>query len=390
MFRANPSGTATVPAAIPRKVKERWRRRLPESELTAPVCVGGRVFVGGSDGTVRALNAADGKSLWQVSSCAGVMRPPAYWNGRVVFGSCDGILYCVDASDGRILGRMQLAPEKRFINIMGQFMSAWPLGGGVVLNDDGIAYTVAGSTAADGAVAAAVDIATGNLRWRQAYTLDRKEPKLSFGVQGNVLLKDNTLYINGGAPVGVVTLDAETGGNPRVIARLEAGMEMFLEPDGKPVCMGPELYCHERARTTIFKRHQGRAYFHMSDRHIALVDGRLFCSHNLHALDCIVDLMNKDPKTGRRITVPRDVMRVPLDDAVLWAGSTADVRGLAVGTDGLVVLHENSVRGISADGRSLWTAPLPASPVRWGVALTAKKCVVTLEDGTVVCLDNDL
>jgi len=388
-FRANSAGTATVPAAVPRKMEELWRKRLTSGELSAPVCVGGRVFVGGTDGMVRALEAADGKTIWQAVSHGAVMYPPAYWNGRVVFGSCDGVLYCVDASSGRELGRTELAPEKRFVNIMDRLMSAWPLGGGVVLDDDGMAYTAAGSTAADGAVAAAVDVATGRLRWRQAYTLDREEPKLSFGVQANILLKNNTLYINGGPPVGIVALDAKTGGNPQVAARLEAGMEMFLEPDDKPMCLGPELYCQERARTTIFKRHQGRVYFQTSGRHIALVDGRLFCSRDPQALDRIVDLMNKDPKTGGRITVPRDVMQVPMDDTILWAGKTSDVRGLAVGTDGLVVLHDNSVEGISADGQSLWIAKLPAPPVRWGVALTGNECVVTLENGTVICLAKD-
>jgi len=337
---------------------------------------------------VRALDAANGETLWQVPSPAAVLYPPAYWNGRVVFGSCDGVLYCVDASDGRVLGRAELAPEKRFVNIMDRLLSAWPLGGGVVVSDDGIAYTAAGSTAADGAVAAAVDVATGRFRWREAYTLDRDEPKLSFGVQGNVLLKDNTLYVNGGAPVGIVALDALTGGSPRVVARLDAGMETFLEPDGKPWSSGPELFSHEQARTTIFKRHQGRAYFQTSGRHVALVDGRLFCSRDPAALDRIVDLMNKDPKTGGKLGggPPWDVMKVPVDDSILWASNTADLRGLAVGADGLVVLHEKSAEGLSADGQSLWTAPLPSPPVRWGVALTANQCVVTLADGLVVCL----
>jgi outer membrane protein assembly factor BamB len=218
MFRANSAGTATVPAAVPKKVRELWRQRLPGGGLTAPVCAQGRVFVGGTDGTVRALDATIGKALWQASSHAAVVHPPAYWNGRVVFGSCDGFLYCLDASDGRVLGRTELAPEKRFVNIMDRLMSAWPLGGGVVLSDDGTAYTAAGSTAADGAVIAAVNVATGRPRWQQAYTLDRSEPRLSFGVQGNILLKDNALYINGGAPVGIVALDALTGKNPRVVA----------------------------------------------------------------------------------------------------------------------------------------------------------------------------
>ncbi|MCP4263850.1 MAG: PQQ-binding-like beta-propeller repeat protein [Planctomycetes bacterium] len=393
MFRANSAGTATVPSNVGQKARPLWKRRLSAGDLTAPVCAKGRVFVGGTGGTVQALDADNGRILWQVSTHAAILHPPIYFKGRVIFGSCDGVLYCLDASDGQLLGRIQLAPEKRFINIMDRLMSAWPIGGGIVVSDDGIAYTAAGSTAADGAFVAAIDVTAGNIRWQQAYTLDQKEPKLSFGVQGNILLKNNKLYINGGAPVGIVSLDALTGKNPRVVSRLEAGMEMFLEPGDKPSCTGAELLSHERARTTIFKRHQGRVYFQTSGRHIALVDGRLFCSRDQRALDRIVDLMNKDPRTGGKIggnTVPRNVMTVPVDDSILWAGNSSDVCGLAVGADGLVVLHQNSVEGVSLNGRSLWTAHLPASPVRWGIALTGKECVVTLTDGHVVCLVKDL
>lgn len=386
MFRANSSGTATVPAAVGRKARELWRRCLPGGDLTAPVCVKGRVFVGATDGTMWALDATDGEILWQASSHAAVLHPPAYWNGRIIFGSCDGVLYCVDASNGRLLGSAELAPAKRFINIMNRLMSTWPLSGGVVLSDDGIAYTAAGSTAADGSIAAAVDVATGKFRWRQAYTHDRRELKPSFGVQANLLLKDNTLYINGGAPVGIVALDALDGGNCHVVAKLEAGMEMFLEPDNKPSCIGPELFSHELARTTIFKRHQGRVYFQVSGRHVALIDGRLFCSGDPQGLNRIVEQINKEVKASGNIS---DVMQAPLDDSLLWAGMTKDVCGLAVGTDGLVVLHHDSAEGVSIDGQSLWTVQLSSAPVRWGAALTGRECVVTLSDGLVVCLAKD-
>jgi hypothetical protein len=386
MFRENCSGTATIHTTVGKKTRELWRRHLPSGDLTAPVCVRGRVFVGGADGTVHALDGVSGKVLWQVSSNAAVLHPPVYFKGRVIFGSCDGILYCVDASNGRLLGRAELAPEKRFVNIMDRLMSAWPIGGGVVLSDDGTAYAAAGSTASDGAVVAAVDTTTGNVRWRRAYNLDQKESKMSFGVQGNILLKNNTLYINGGAPVGIVALDAQTGGNPKIVSRLEAGMEMFLEPGDKLTCIGPELFSHERARTTIFKRHQGRVYFQTSGRHIALIDGRLFCSGDQRALDRIINLINKYPKNSGTIM---DIMQVPLDDSILWAGKTTDVCGLAVGEDGIVVLHNDSIEGLSLNGRSLWTARLPAKPIRWGVALTGKECVVTLSDGHVVCLGKD-
>ncbi|MHC4559446.1 MAG: hypothetical protein ACYS80_19300, partial [Planctomycetota bacterium] len=159
-----------------------------------------------------------------------------------------------------------------------------------------------------------------------------------------------------------------------------------LEPDNKPSCTGPELFSHESARTTIFKRRLGRIYFQTSNRHIALIDGRLFCSRDPQALNRIVDLVNKYPRASGKI---RNVMQVPLDDSILWAGKTRDVCGLAVGDDGLVVLHHDSAEGVSIDGRSLWTAQLPTTPVRWGAALTGKECVVTLSDGFVVCLVKD-
>ena len=162
---------------------------------------------------------------------------------------------------------------------------------------------------------------------------------MSFGVQANVLLKGSTLYINGGAPVGVVALEAGTGQNPRVVAQRQNGMEMFLKPDGQPLCVGPELFSQEQARTE--------------------------------------DLKNSGAMPN--------VVRMLLGQAVPGASTATDVWGLAIGADGLVVLHRDRVDGVGLDGRSLWSAPLPSPPVRWGVALTGKRCAVTLADGPVVC-----
>ncbi|MHB8970077.1 MAG: hypothetical protein ACYC3X_25950 [Pirellulaceae bacterium] len=100
--------------------------------------------------------------------------------------------------------------------------------------------------------------------------------------------------------------------------------------------------------------------------------------------------MNKDPVTGESLagaSVPRDVRQVPVDQSILWSSDAADVCGVAVGTDGLVVLHAKSVEGVAVDGRSLWSVQLPAKPVRWGLALTADNCLVSLTDGQVICLD---
>ena len=66
------------------------------------------------------------------------------------------------------------------------------------------------------------------------------------------------------------------------------------------------------------------------------------------------------------------------------AGLLVALCGLAVGSDGLVVLRRTCVEGLSAEGRTLWTLPVPAPPVRWGVALTGQHCVVTLTNGLVL------
>lgn len=162
---------------------------------------------------------------------------------------------------------------------------------------------------------------------------------------------------------------------------------MFVEPDGRPFCDGPDLFSNARTRTTIFKQHQRRAYFQFADRQLALVHGRLFCARERNPLDRIVELMNQDPRTGGKMggnTVPRDAMTIPVDDSILWAGRSADLVGLAVGRDGLVALHQNTVEGLSVDGESIWTLPLPAAPVRWGLAMAGKRLIVSLVDGQVV------
>ena len=311
----------------------------------------------------------------------------------MVFGSCDGSMYCLDATDGRELGRLELAPEKRFVNIMNQFMSTWPLGGGVVLDDDGIAYAAAGSTAADGTVAVAVDLAAGACRWRQAYTLDRADPKLSFGVQGNLLVKGGTMFVNGGAPVGVVALDAATGSNPAHCGT--AGSRQRNIP-------GPCRPALVRRSRTLHRRVGADHYLQTTSGARVLHTGRspgrpgrwppvLFTRCRGTRSHCRVN--EHGSRAGGSLAsaaAPRDVLQVPVDDSVLWSSTTADICGLAVGTDGLVVLHAMSVEGVAADGQSLWTVPLAAAPVRWGVALTGQECVVSLADGQVVCLGPDL
>jgi hypothetical protein len=127
-FRANSARTATTQAVVPTKVSSAWHV-LPVHPVTptAPVAVGGTVFLGGSDGVVRALDVATGKSRWSAYTGACVRVAPTIWNGRAFVGSGDGWVYAFAADTGRLLWRFRAAPVERRIPVYGKLLSTWPV-----------------------------------------------------------------------------------------------------------------------------------------------------------------------------------------------------------------------------------------------------------------------
>src|SRR5690606_14910085 len=79
-----------------------------------PVVVDGVMYTSGVAGRVYALDAATGKLLWQFapplqlrnargSCCDIVNRGVAVWNGRVYVGAFEGILFALDATNGKVV-----------------------------------------------------------------------------------------------------------------------------------------------------------------------------------------------------------------------------------------------------------------------------------------------
>ena len=60
---------------------------------SSPVVAGGRVYVGSTDGRLYALDAASGKKSWEFEIGAGVTASPAIAAGRLVIGAQDGRIY---------------------------------------------------------------------------------------------------------------------------------------------------------------------------------------------------------------------------------------------------------------------------------------------------------
>ena len=81
-----------------------WRYRHAERNFpfyASAAVADGRVFVGGRDKMVHALDAATGKSIWTFTTRARVDSSPAVAGGIVWVGSNDGRLYALDAASGK-------------------------------------------------------------------------------------------------------------------------------------------------------------------------------------------------------------------------------------------------------------------------------------------------
>jgi outer membrane protein assembly factor BamB len=81
-----------------------WTYEHPERKFpfysTAAVHEG-KIYVGGRDKIMHALDAKTGKAAWTFPTKARVDSSPVIADGRVIFGSNDGNVYFLDAASGK-------------------------------------------------------------------------------------------------------------------------------------------------------------------------------------------------------------------------------------------------------------------------------------------------
>jgi len=330
-YRATAARDAASQAAVPEKVKRLWESKPKGAcELTAPVAAGGMVFVGGSDGIVRAFDAASGMQRWRAYTGGAVRYPPTIADGRAYVGSGDGWAYCFEAASGRLLWRFRAAPEERRIPVYGAILSTWPVSSGVLVHD-GVAYLAAGINNFDGTHVYALDAATGKIRW-QNNTSGHLDTFSHRGVaaQGDTLLHGGKLYLAGGNAVSPAVYDAATGkclNQPPVgwMSGAPRGRELFLQKGQVRVC-GQPLYSN--AANPVF-------------------------DNSVKWGEAVVRTKNAHLTCRQRGT----------DAAPAWAL-------LATGPG----------------GKELWAKVVPTEAVRWGIAVDSRgHIVVALKDGRVIC-----
>ncbi|MGQ9574580.1 MAG: outer membrane protein assembly factor BamB family protein [Thermoguttaceae bacterium] len=330
-YRANNARTARSPASIPTQVKCLWQYTPPhEIQPTAPVAAGGMVFFAGEDGIVRALDAGSGQERWRAYTGGAVHYPPSIAEGRALVGSGDGWAYALEAASGRLLWRFRAAPVPRKILLYGRLLSTWPVASGVLV-DQGVAYFAAGINDFDGTHVYALDAASGRIRWQNHAAGHLDEFSLrGVACQGEMLLLDGRLYLAGGNTVSPGVFDAATGQclNPpptSMGATAPRGRELVLV-SGQVRAVGQPLY--SRPEAPVFD-----PSVRWDEPVVTAANARLAC-------------------VARRGAKGRS-----------WALVASELQ----------------------EGRQLWAQPLPAEPVRWGIAVDARgRVFVSLRNGQVL------
>jgi outer membrane protein assembly factor BamB len=303
----------------------------PACELTAPVAAGDRVFFGGGDGIVRALEAATGKPRWTAYTGGAVRFPPTIARGLALVGSGDGWVYAFDAASGRTVWRFRAAPIERRIAVYGSLLSTWPASSGVLVDGDQ-AYFAAGMTDLDGTHVYAVDLASGRLRWQnnQAGHLDAASSR-GIACQGELLLTGGRLYLAGGNAVSPGVFDAADG-------------RCLSQPPGGHGTSAP----------------RGRELTLVSN-HVAVSGQPLYslAEYPVYDASCQWREAAVTARNARLACIPRKEQ-----GRTTW---TLTARNLA-------------------GGDILWSQPLAAEPVRWAIAVDASgRIYVTLRSGEVDC-----
>ena len=401
-FRANNSCTASTEASVPKECGQLWRV-APEHSFrpTAPTAACGLVFLSGSRGDVLCLDASTGREQWRAFTGGAVRIPPTIRNGRALVGSGDGWIYSFDARTGQLSWRFRAAPEERKIPVYGELLSTWPVASGVLV-EDGVAYAAAGINNFDGVHLFALDAETGAIKWQNSTSghLDR-EARTGVGVQGHLLLHAGKLYLAGGNAVSPAVYDITDGRClnsaeqlSECTAKGSRGRELFLIGDevvacGRPYYANPAHVVYDSdvfnkllvapVKGGLGGKDRGR------DRDILWMNNHeLLCYPRIERellSACVADRSEQG-----WFSYNWGALDLPGVEPV-WSDAFEGSVAVAIGRNAVVVATRSNLHALDIDsGRILWTQPLPAAPVPWGLALDGGgRIVVTLEGGVVLC-----
>jgi outer membrane protein assembly factor BamB len=114
MFRGGPEHLGVFNSAAPSLTSLIWKFRTNGRVLSSPAVVGDAVYIASTDGSLYALNRADGTQRWKFDSKGPIASSPAVAGGVVIVSSVDGLIYGVDAATGASKWTFATKGERRF------------------------------------------------------------------------------------------------------------------------------------------------------------------------------------------------------------------------------------------------------------------------------------
>lgn len=403
-YRADTARSASSRSTIPASVQRAWRHQPPERvDSTAPVTAGGLVFVGGSDGVVRALVADSGECRWKAYTAGTIHYPPTIDQDRLFVGSGDGWVYALEAATGKRLWRFRAAPVDRKISTYGRLTSTWPVASGVLV-ENGVLYAAAGIASYDGTHVYALAADTGQIRWQNNTSghFFGEDYVTGVSVQGHLLLHQDRLYMAGGNVISPAVYDTRDGRCLNQLVDEWGGQKPPADPNWEHT---QEIRQEEARQKRWGKAPRGCELFLVGQNVVAFDRllyspkeywaGRYFAGQWLQAGTSETLIRAVNNRVARM--APSQTGGPP---KAVWNAKGIEPRAMAVGANAVVVAGQ-SIQAAKADtkpmlaafsledGSPLWSQALPAMPAWWGVALDqAGRIVVTLQDGSVICLAN--
>jgi outer membrane protein assembly factor BamB len=114
MFRGGPEHLGVYNSAAPSLTSLVWKFKTNGRVLSSPAVVGDAVYIASTDGSLYALNRADGTQRWKFDSKGPIASSPAVAGGVVIVSSVDGLIYGVDAATGASKWTFATKGERRF------------------------------------------------------------------------------------------------------------------------------------------------------------------------------------------------------------------------------------------------------------------------------------
>jgi outer membrane protein assembly factor BamB len=248
MFRGNPARTGTMhgPGPVPSgAIAEIWRFPTADRIISSPAVSDGIVFVGSLDGSVYAVNAADGSERWHFATGFPVVSSPAVVDGMVYIGNAAGFMYALAADNGSLIWEVSLVSPSSFAPLVTLGIVSSPV---VVNGTVYVGANIGSMYEGNEGSLFALDAGTGAERWRMTPGDD---------ILSSPAVVDDVVYV--GSASGILyTLDAELG--TIRWSKFIAGGELI----SAPAIAGTKIYIGTPFELTSHDLATGQQYWRFS------------------------------------------------------------------------------------------------------------------------------